>query len=163
MMCIKSIYVFFVFFHHLLLQYLYAQLQTIYSTTILLQLFFFNNWPGGCLMLSVSLATICFHSTLDLTLLLHIGPNHSTISSSHYRRYSEWSFLVYQIYSLVSWGSRIHRLHFCRGVRHLPPPPTSVLDMTLNNLMVRLQSWRFEEWEVSLHWNCFQIHFGPEG
>ena len=29
------------------------------------------------------------------------------------------------------------RLHLCRGVRH--PPPIRVLDMTLNNLMVRFQ------------------------
>ena len=36
----------------------------------------------------------------------------------------------------VGWGCRIHRLHLCRGVR---PPLTSVLDMTLNNLMVRFQ------------------------
>ena len=34
-------------------------------------------------------------------------------------------------------GYRIHRLPLCRGVR--PPPPTSVLNMTLNNLMVRFQ------------------------
>ena len=37
----------------------------------------------------------------------------------------------------VDWGCRIHRLLLCRGVR--PHPPTSVLDMTLNNLMVRFQ------------------------
>ena len=34
----------------------------------------------------------------------------------------------------VSWGCR---MHLCRGVR--PPPPTSVLIMTLNNLMVEFQ------------------------
>ena len=37
---------------------------------------------------------------------------------------------------LVGWGCRIHRLHRCRGVR---PFPTRVLDMTLNNLMLRFQ------------------------
>ena len=36
---------------------------------------------------------------------------------------------------LPSWGCRIHRLHLCSGVRLTP---TSVQDMTLNNLMVRL-------------------------
>ena len=35
-----------------------------------------------------------------------------------------------------SWACRIHGLLLCRGVRL---PPTSLLDMTLNNLMVRLQ------------------------
>ena len=33
---------------------------------------------------------------------------------------------------------RKHQLLLYRGIR-LPPPPTSVLDMTLNNLMVRHQ------------------------
>ena len=37
----------------------------------------------------------------------------------------------------VGWGRRIHRLHLCRG-KDLSP--TSGLDMTRNNLMVRLQS-----------------------
>ena len=38
----------------------------------------------------------------------------------------------------VGWGWRIHRLLPCRGLRH---PATSGQDMTLNNLMVRLQRW----------------------
>ena len=38
-------------------------------------------------------------------------------------------------WSPVGWSSRMHRLHLCRGVR---PPPMSVLDMTLSNLMVRV-------------------------
>ena len=36
----------------------------------------------------------------------------------------------------VGWGCWIHWLHRCRRVR---PPPMRVLDMTLNNLMVRFQ------------------------
>ena len=36
----------------------------------------------------------------------------------------------------VGWDCRIHWLHLCRGVR---PHPTSVLDMTLNSLMMRSQ------------------------
>ena len=40
-------------------------------------------------------------------------------------------------FCLFGWSCRIHWLHLCRGVR--PPRPTSVLDMTLNNLMVRLK------------------------
>ena len=58
----------------------------------------------------------------------------------------------------VGWGCRIHRLLLCRGVR---PPPSSVLDMTLNNLMVRFQQcWSFGECGVPLHRS--QIHTGPE-
>ena len=52
----------------------------------------------------------------------------------------------------VSWGCRILWLHLCRGVR---PPLTSVLDMTLNNLMVRFQQcWSFGECRVPLHCHC---------
>ena len=36
----------------------------------------------------------------------------------------------------VGWDYRIHQLHLCREVRHLR---TSVLDMTLNSQMVRIQ------------------------
>ena len=41
--------------------------------------------------------------------------------------------------SPVNKGFRIHQLHLCRCIR--PPPTTSILDMTLNNLIGRLQSW----------------------
>ena len=44
--------------------------------------------------------------------------------------------------SPVFRGYRICRLHFCGGVRH-SAPLTSVLDMALNYLMMRLQSWIF--------------------
>ena len=42
----------------------------------------------------------------------------------------------------ISWGCRIHRLFLCRRVR--PPhththTPTSVLDIALNDLIVRFQ------------------------
>ena len=61
----------------------------------------------------------------------------------------------------VGWGCRIHRLLLCRGVR--PPPLTSVLDMTLNNLMVRFQQcWSFGECRVPLHCHRSLIHSGPE-
>ena len=60
----------------------------------------------------------------------------------------------------VSWGCRIHWLHLCRGVR---PTLKSVLDMTLNNLMVRFQQcWSFGECGVPLHCHRSQVHSGPE-
>ena len=63
-------------------------------------------------------------------------------------------------YCPVSWGCRIHWLHLCRGVR---TPLTSVLDMTLNNLMVRFQQcWSFGECRVPLHCHCSQVHSGAE-
>ena len=50
------------------------------------------------------------------------------------------------VYCPVGWGCRIHRLLLCRGIR---PLPTSVHDMTQNNLMVRFQQcWSFGEYGV---------------
>ena len=57
-------------------------------------------------------------------------------------------------YCPVSWVCRIHQLHLCRGVRL---PPMSVLDMTLNNLIVRFQwCWSFADC------HRFQVHSGLE-
>ena len=40
--------------------------------------------------------------------------------------------------------------------------PMSVLDMILNNLMVRFQwCWSFGECKAPLHCYCFQVHSGP--
>ena len=62
----------------------------------------------------------------------------------------------------VGWGCKIHQLLLCWGVRP-PPPPTSVLDMTLNNLMVRFQQcWSFGECGVPLHCHRSQVHSGLE-
>ena len=61
----------------------------------------------------------------------------------------------------VSRDCRIHRLRLSREVR--PPHPTSVLDMTLNNLMVRFQwCWSFMECKVPLYCHCSQVHPCPE-
>ena len=61
----------------------------------------------------------------------------------------------------VGWDCRIHRLLLCRGVR--PSPQTSVLSMTLNNLMMRFkQCWSFGEYGVPLYCNRSQVHSGPE-
>ena len=55
-------------------------------------------------------------------------------------------------------GRRIHWLHLCWGVR----PPTSVLDMTLNNMLVRFQwCWSFGECGVPLYCQCSPVHSGP--
>ena len=51
-----------------------------------------------------------------------------------------------------------HQLYLCRGDK--TPPRMSVLDMTLNNLIVLFQSWSFGECRVPLHCHRSQIHSG---
>ena len=81
----------------------------------------------------------------------------------HYFQVYDYNYHYYHCFVQVGWSARIHRMHLCRVVRSLPKrvscdpvgwgcrisrrhlckrlihPLTSVLDMTLNNLMVRLQ------------------------
>ena len=60
----------------------------------------------------------------------------------------------------VIWGCKIYWLHFYRGIRsHLS---MGILDMTLNYLIVRLQSWSFGGCGVSLHCYYSQVHSDPE-
>ena len=54
-------------------------------------------------------------------------------------------------------GHRIHQLHLCRGIK--PQPGMSVLNMTLDHLIMRLQSWNFGEYGVC-HYS--QVHSDPE-
>ena len=58
----------------------------------------------------------------------------------------------------VGWGSRIPTASLKRG----KTSPCSVLDMIVNNLMARLQSWRFGECRVTLHCYYSQVHLNPE-
>ena len=44
---------------------------------------------------------------------------------------------IYTHTHTIGWGCTIYQLHLCRGVR--PPPTMSVLDITLNNLIIRFQ------------------------
>ena len=70
------------------------------------------------------------------------------------------TFMFYRL--LVLWQN-LNRL----GLQNTPtvslqkrqePHPISVLDMTLNNLMIRLQSWSVGECRVPLHCHCSQGH-----
>ena len=51
---------------------------------------------------------------------------------------------------------RIPPLHFCRGIRS---PPTSVLYITSNHLMVKQQSWSSGEYGVPLQCHYFQVYY----
>ena len=53
------------------------------------------------------------------------------------------------------WGCRIEQLYLCRGGG---PLPMTVLDMALNNLMLKLHSWSFRERGVPLHYHYSQVH-----
>ena len=57
----------------------------------------------------------------------------------------------------VSCSCKMHWLQLSKGVK---PFPTSILDMTLNNQMVRLQPWRFGKNGVPLHCCCSQVNSG---
>ena len=63
---------------------------------------------------------------------------------------------TYEIgYCPVGGGCRIHRLQKGKTL------PMNVLDMILNNPMMRFQQcWSFEEYEVPLHCHCSQVHSG---
>ena len=64
------------------------------------------------------------------------------------------------LFCSVGCGCRIHQMFLCRRVKH---STTSVLDMTLNNLMVRLQKcWSFEKCGIPLHCRHSWIHYSLE-
>ena len=97
----------------------------------------------------------------------HLQENNIKISSNNVQNtdilrkhivilFLEKSYIYYG--SPVIWGCRIHRQHLCRGVRL----PMSVLDMTLNDLMLRLQFWSFGEFRVSIHCHCSKVNSDPE-
>ena len=72
------------------------------------------------------------------------------------------SILPYSFVNPTGWRCKIHRLHLCREVRPPHTHTTSVLDMTLNHLMARLQPGRFGEYGVCLYCYGSQIHSDPE-
>ena len=73
----------------------------------------------------------------------------------------KFGLLKQKFFGPVGWGCRIHQLHPGRGVRL--SHSMSVLDMTLNNLMVKLQyCWSFGECGVFLCCHCSQVHSGPD-
>ena len=65
--------------------------------------------------------------------------------------------LILEISWLEQWNTLTASLQ-----RDKTSPPMSVLDMTLSNLMVRLQRGKFEECGIPLHGHCSQVHSGPE-
>ena len=111
------------------------------------------------------LSLICKHS-LSWNIIFR---THHTFFSKFQKVYTlTWWQVFVQAYSSFwlpiilnfEWGCRIHRLHLCRGLR---PPPTTVLIMTLNNMMGRVQwCWRFGECGAHLPCTCSHVHTGQE-
>ena len=66
-----------------------------------------------------------------------------------------------KLMSPVGWGSRIYQLHLCWGIKFLSPL-SSILDMTLNYLLMKLQSWSFGRCGVPLHCHYSQVHSDTE-
>ena len=67
-----------------------------------------------------------------------------------YHPYDIWlsTACIHYIFCSIGWGSKIHRLLLCRGVR---PHPTIVPDWTVSILMVSFQKcWSFGESTPSL-------------
>ena len=81
------------------------------------------------------------------------------LSFIFFKTYS--SFL--SAFSLFTWPSRLGLQNTpSASLKRSKTPPTSVLDMTLNNLIVRLQGcWGFEECWVPLHCHRSQVLSGP--
>ena len=76
------------------------------------------------------------------------------LSSASYNLVRLVIFMTSIKVSRLSWGCRIHWLFLSRGAIL---PQISVLDMTLNNQIVRLQlCWSFGECRVLLYY-CFDI------
>ena len=67
---------------------------------------------------------------------------------------SKFIIFFYVDLSLFSWGCRMQQQHISWEVR--PPLSTGVLDLLLNQQMVRLLSWNFGECGVPFHW-----HYSP--
>ena len=94
---------------------------------------------GGMWLYSCCLVGCCFHDVYITSQHIHF-----TLLYNHFTTYSHniithplnIALYSHNVTCPVGWGCRIHRLHLCTGVRH--PHPTTVLDMTLNNLMVKL-------------------------
>ena len=101
------------------------------------------------------------------TEILSIGSSWSSnLCSSMWRGPQE--YIAYELcltspavsvcFSSVGWGYRIWQLHLCKGIRH---DLSSVWDMTLNDLMVRFQSWSFRECWIILYCYYSQVYFDP--
>ena len=101
-------------------------------------------------------------SHLNCVFLLNWIVQDWTVLTSKLLNWIIWNKTVFTfnpLYIPVGWGHTIHKLHLCRGGK---TPPTSVLDMTLDNLMVRFQwFWSFGKCGALRHCHRSQVHSGP--
>ena len=103
-------------------------------------------------MPAAACSKLCSSVSAWMDVFASIAIMHSYIASSIPIQY----FYMAQSARVLGYTDSI----FAEGVRLLP---TSDLDMTLNNLMVRLLlNWSFGECGVLLHYNYSQVHSSLE-
>ena len=74
-----------------------------------------------------------------------------------------YKYIYIYIYIFMDKYEDIYILAQLAGTVEYTDWPFAVLDMTLNNLMVRFQwFWSFGECGVPLHYHCSQVHSGQE-
>ena len=127
-----------------------------------------NNWP--CFIWShgeVFSSFPSFHKCMKLSwVVVVVGRTHSlalVLSTPALRllRGSLWPGVVTP--DRVAQSAGAVEYTDCTSAEGLRPLLTSVLDMTLNNLMVRFQQcWSFGECGVPLHRHRSLVHSGPE-
>ena len=69
-------------------------------------------------------------------------------------QFSAFAYCVMKCLDIITYSAQSAG-HFCREIRL--PPPTSVQDTILDNLMVRFQSWSLRECRVPHHYHSFQL------
>ena len=86
-----------------------------------------------------------------------VGATHGQFTEEEFNRF-EFHLPLSQLNRTVEYTDCIS----AKGVGNPTPTKKSVLDITLNNLMVRLQSWSFGECKVHFRDHYSLVHFDPK-
>ena len=130
--------------------------------------------------------TVCAHFNFSANFMCKMKRNSLSIEKSKNIEESKAVALPYLKQSLLSYKRLLtvkqntEGMYLCNKYKYLQPswlgqentltaplqrgktPPASVLNMTLNHLMVRLQPWSSGKSRVSLYCYCSQVHSHPE-
>ena len=126
--------------------------------------------PEGCLL--INYYTEMYGRVLLLYIKKLLEFQHGSFGAGKEVHLAHKRFYLRNVYSFHKYThTRIHT-YVCQPCRlglwntQIPPlqvirptnQPTSVLYMTLTNLMIRLQSSSFREYGVPIHCHCFQVY-----